>query len=25
VMHGPWDWMNDPVMHSSTWEWDMGG
>jgi NADPH-dependent stearoyl-CoA 9-desaturase len=25
VMHGQWDWMNDPEVHSSTWEWDMGG
>jgi linoleoyl-CoA desaturase len=24
-MHGQWDWMNDPEIHSSTWEWDMGG
>ncbi len=22
VMHGEWDWMNDPEIHSSTWEWD---
>jgi linoleoyl-CoA desaturase len=22
VMHGQWDWMNDPSIHSSTWEWD---
>ncbi len=22
VMHGQWDWMNDPRIHSSTWEWD---
>ncbi|SIS15781.1 fatty acid desaturase family protein [Williamsia sterculiae] len=22
VMHGQWDWMNDPEVHSSTWEWD---
>ena len=21
-MHGQWDWMNDPEIHSSTWEWD---
>src|SRR5581483_2188130 len=20
-----WDWMNDPEIHSSTWEWDMSG
>src|SRR3989442_8655747 len=25
VMHGQWDWMNDPEIHSSTWEWDMIG
>src|SRR5437764_1271008 len=25
VMHGQWDWMNDPEIHSSTWEWDMRG
>lgn len=25
VMHGQWDWMNDPVIHSSTWEWDIVG
>ncbi len=23
VMHGQWDWMNDPEVHSATWEWDM--
>jgi linoleoyl-CoA desaturase len=22
VMHGQWDWMNDPEIHSSKWEWD---
>src|SRR3954454_15005568 len=22
VMHGQWDWMNNPEIHSSTWEWD---
>ena len=22
VMHGQWDWMNDPSIHSSTWDWD---
>jgi fatty acid desaturase len=22
VIHGQWDWMNDPEIHSSTWEWD---
>jgi NADPH-dependent stearoyl-CoA 9-desaturase len=22
VMHGQWDWMNDPQVHSSTWDWD---
>ncbi len=25
VMHGQWDWMNDPEIHSTSWEWDMGG
>jgi len=25
VTHGQWDWMNDPEIHSSTWEWDMTG
>src|SRR5664279_5324519 len=25
VMHGQWDWMNDPELYSSTWEWDMSG
>ena len=25
VMHGQWDWMNDPEIHSSTWEWDTTG
>src|SRR6202008_3439031 len=23
VLHGQWNWMNDPEIHSSTWEWDM--
>ena len=23
VTHGQWDWMNDPEIHSNTWEWDM--
>ena len=23
VMHGQWDWMNDPEIHSTSWEWDM--
>ncbi|MGO3328520.1 fatty acid desaturase family protein, partial [Gordonia sp. (in: high G+C Gram-positive bacteria)] len=23
VMHGQWDWMNDPEVHSTSWEWDM--
>jgi fatty acid desaturase len=23
VSHGQWDWMNDPEIHSKTWEWDM--
>ena len=22
VIHGQWDWMNDPEIHSSAWEWD---
>src|SRR5689334_6965544 len=22
VMHGQWDWMRDPRIHSSSWEWD---
>jgi linoleoyl-CoA desaturase len=22
VMHGQWDWMNDPDIHSSSWDWD---
>jgi linoleoyl-CoA desaturase len=25
ISHGQWDWMNDPEIHSSSWEWDMGG
>ncbi|MBB3036242.1 fatty acid desaturase family protein [Hoyosella altamirensis] len=25
VLHGQWDWMNDPEIHSTTWEWDMPG
>ncbi len=25
IGHGQWDWMNDPEIHSSTWEWDMVG
>ncbi|GAF50138.1 fatty acid desaturase family protein [Rhodococcus wratislaviensis] len=25
VSHGQWDWMNDPEIHSSSWEWDMAG
>ena len=25
VMHGQWDWMNDPEIHSTTWEWDIVG
>ncbi|WP_026917198.1 fatty acid desaturase family protein [Gordonia shandongensis] len=25
VMHGQWDWMNDPEVHSTTWEWDNTG
>jgi NADPH-dependent stearoyl-CoA 9-desaturase len=23
VLHGQWDWMRDPKIHSSSWEWDM--
>jgi NADPH-dependent stearoyl-CoA 9-desaturase len=23
VIHGQWDWMADPQIHSSTWEWDL--
>ena len=22
VLHGQWDWMNDPAIHSTTWQWD---
>ena len=22
VMHGQWDWLDDPAIHSTTWEWD---
>ncbi len=22
VIHGQWDWMNDPEVHSTSWEWD---
>ncbi len=25
VCHGQWDWMNDPEIDSSTWDWDMVG
>jgi NADPH-dependent stearoyl-CoA 9-desaturase len=25
ISHGQWDWMNDPEIHSATWEWDMAG
>ncbi|WP_405161209.1 fatty acid desaturase [Nocardia sp. NBC_01499] len=25
ISHGQWDWMNDPEIHSSTWEWDQTG
>ncbi|GAB16502.1 putative acyl-CoA desaturase [Gordonia effusa NBRC 100432] len=25
VMHGQWDWMNDPEVHSTNWEWDNTG
>ncbi|MEV5704743.1 acyl-CoA desaturase [Actinoallomurus sp. NPDC052274] len=23
VLHGQWDWMRDPKIHSTTWEWDV--
>ena len=23
ILHGQWDWMRDPKIHSSTWDWDM--
>ncbi len=23
ISHGQWDWMNDPEIHSNTWEWDI--
>ena len=23
ILHGQWDWMRDPQIHSTTWEWDM--
>jgi linoleoyl-CoA desaturase len=22
VLHGQWDWMNDPAIHSTSWQWD---
>ncbi len=22
VMHGQWDWMNDPDINSQAWDWD---
>src|SRR4051812_33556183 len=22
VLHGQWDWMNDPVINSTAWDWD---
>ncbi|WP_405177975.1 fatty acid desaturase [Nocardia sp. NBC_01377] len=25
ISHGQWDWMNDPEIHSGTWEWDQTG
>ncbi|WP_207838719.1 fatty acid desaturase family protein [Williamsia soli] len=25
ISHGQWDWMNDPEIHSITWEWDQVG
>ncbi|MEO6471776.1 MAG: acyl-CoA desaturase [Aeromicrobium sp.] len=23
IMHGQWDWMRDPKIHSTSWEWDL--
>ncbi len=23
ILHGQWDWMRDPNIHSTTWDWDM--
>ncbi|MFH5212242.1 fatty acid desaturase family protein [Antrihabitans spumae] len=25
ICHGQWNWMNDPEVHSNSWEWDMAG
>lgn len=25
ISHGQWDWMNDPEIHSTSWEWDQVG
>ncbi|MEV6278346.1 fatty acid desaturase [Nocardia sp. NPDC051832] len=25
ISHGQWDWMNDPEIHSTSWEWDQTG
>ncbi|MEU4311023.1 acyl-CoA desaturase [Nocardia sp. NPDC024068] len=25
ISHGQWDWMNDPEIHSTGWEWDFAG
>ncbi|WP_030518904.1 fatty acid desaturase [Nocardia sp. NRRL WC-3656] len=25
ISHGQWDWMNDPEIHSTSWEWDFLG
>jgi NADPH-dependent stearoyl-CoA 9-desaturase len=25
ITHGQWDWMNDPEIHSTEWEWDNTG
>ncbi|MBB5911772.1 fatty acid desaturase [Nocardia transvalensis] len=25
IGHGQWDWMNDPEIHSTSWEWDFVG
>ncbi|GGR70135.1 fatty acid desaturase [Streptomyces aureoverticillatus] len=25
ILHGQWDWLGDPAIHSTTWEWDAIG
>ncbi|CAN5844162.1 acyl-CoA desaturase [soil metagenome] len=25
IVHGQWDWMSEPEIHSNSWEWDMAG